>query len=298
MLPFSINMRDRKLYFLDRDITALSWEPALDVRAILCETPLFEMDMTDETLHTRQTDVPVTFLFHPSFCHSTLLTALLHENGLTAINELLLLHQLESEMESGNPECLRQVIHFTLEAVFHLNEDKPFICKLDTLLLADLLLACYPNAQTILLMPSLEQFLFHILDKYERQAWCEDQFFRYRKLCGLQRIQPKNDLEYIVALWDCSAHILKRIADRQPSLFIQSGDLLADPEATLRKCCAFFGHGPDRISLDAMGYHSKTRGRFLPEDYAGLLREFCDRRPHMIETAHMYRSQLCRERKI
>lgn len=293
MLPFSLSIQDQKIYFLDRDIATISREPALDVRATSVETPLFEMDMTAENLPQSMQDLPVTFLFHPSFCHSTLLATLLHENRVTMINELLLFHQLEGLMDAGGGDGqYAAIIDLVLDEIYHLNNKAPFVCKLDTLLLARALLARQPRAKVLLLMPPLQQYIFHILGKHDRQAWCEDQFFRYRALCGLEHIQPQSDIEYIVGLWACSDHILKDIAAKQPSHFVQSTDLLVEPVATTEACLQFLGCEPNAVSLEALRQHSKTQNQFSPEVYQGLLEEFCTRHQDELAVAHCYLSDL------
>lgn len=232
---------------------------------------------------------PIHFIFHTSFCCSTLLAKALRVQGVSSVlmepDVLInLANRFIRDDDSANRKRLELVLRL-LERPPH--PDQTIIVKPTNFAnrLADPVLAKRPNSRAILLYSDVSTFLRSLL---KRGMWGRivgrklfNQLSRWSPLdLGIDAdlIIEQTDVQIAALAWLMQIHHFHSIArafGRERVMFMESSDLLADPGSVLARAQQFFALDLPRQRTDSIagGPVFSTHSKFSDRDYDSGQRE-------------------------
>ena len=231
---------------------------------------------------------PIHFIFHTSFCCSTLLAKALDVPGTSAVlKEPDVLHNLANRLIRSDDPPNRQRLELVLRLLERpLAPGESVIVKPTNFAnrLIDPMLAMRPRSNAVLLYSDVETYLRSLLKR--------GMFGRIvgRKLFGQLRqwsplhlgftdsaLLEQTDVQIAALVWLMQIHHFDAIARAfgPRVMLLDSASFLADPAAALDKAQALFGLGFERREVEAIaaGPVFATHSKFPDRDYDSEVRE-------------------------
>jgi hypothetical protein len=231
---------------------------------------------------------PINFIFHTSFCGSTLLTKALDVPGTSAVlKEPDVLHNLANFLIGSDDQSNRQRLELVLRLLERpLAPGESVIVKPTNFAnrLLEPMLAMRPRSNAVLLYSDVET--------YARSLLKRGMFGRIvaRKLFGqLRQWSPlhlgfsdaalfdQTDVQIAALVWLMQIHHFDAMARRfgPRVMLVDTASFLADPAATLNGAQALFGLGLAQSEVDsiASGPVFATHSKFADREYNFEVRE-------------------------
>ena len=228
------------------------------------------------------------FIFHTSFCCSTLLAKALNIPGVAAsLKEPDVLIHLANRMIRSDDMTNRQRLELVLRLLERpLAENESVIVKPTNFAnrLIDPILALRPEARAILLYSDVETFLRSLLKRGMWGRIAGRKLFRH--LAGWSGLDfgyssadllEQTDVQVAALAWLMQIHHFDRIGRDFPDrvMVLDSASLIADPAAALQKTKALFNLDLDQGNIEtiAAGPVFSKHSKFSEVDYSAETRE-------------------------
>jgi len=289
LFPYDLDEQSGKVVFVATDRDRLSRASFLDGRELFTTSleekrhPLKDLLLFLEN-HPEQKN-PWNFIFHTSFCCSTLLARCLDQRGVClSLKEPKILNSLSHYKKiSGSknqPFLYHKKLELGLDLLFRkFSEKEKIIIKPSNvdLVLLDEILAIRPNSKLVFIYSDLKSFLISIakggqprrdfvrrllallLADFKTRENYDPNFFGMEE--GL--IWNLSDLHISAAAWFLQMKYLEE-THGENIYWLNSKDFLADPANTLLKLNSFFGletskQNPENTELqEKLAYHAKA----------------------------------------
>ena len=276
--PMDLDTRNRRFLFRRTSIEALKSNPFLDNRFVDADDAVQPVDV-DALQQLDLTPSPLRgYLFHTSFCCSTLLARLLDFPGRSlALKEPLILRRLSDAALNGahNPELTSAAVKLLFRDV---DGGSAILVKPThvALNIAGELLACTPSANALLITSTLENFLISNIKKSEEtQRKVPELVERFMSASDLstrlppEAFEPPSLLAGVALQWHAQQQLVHDLLNGPAgkSVFlIQEDELLQAPADTLRTGLNWLGWRIPDDEIDAqilrvMTRHAKSAGR-------------------------------------
>lgn len=226
---------------------------------------------------------PLHFIFHTSFCCSTLLARALEVPGVSAtLKEPDVLINLANRLIRTDDQANRQRLELVLRLLERpLPGGETIVVKPTNFAnrIADVALASRPGSKAVLLYSDVETFLRSLL---KRGMWGRivgrQLFAQLRRWSPLQlgftpeQLFEQTDVQVAALAWLMQIHhfdSLARAFGPDRVMVVDSATLLARPAATLDKAQALFGLGLDsgQVESIATGPTFARHSKFSDRDY-------------------------------
>lgn len=230
---------------------------------------------------------PIHFIFHTSFCGSTLLAKALDVPGTSLLKEPDVLINLANRIIRSDDQANRQ----RLELVLRLLE-RPFAPRQAVIVkptnfanrLAENVLAQRPKSKAVLLYSDVETFLRSLLKRgmfgriFGRKLFAQLRSWSPLDLgYGPDELLQLTDVQAAALAWLMQVHHFDAMARafRDRVVVLDSPTLLADPATAIDKAQALFGLGLDRSEVEAIasGPVFSKHSKFADRDYDSEARE-------------------------
>jgi hypothetical protein len=232
---------------------------------------------------------PMHFIFHTSFCCSTLLAKALDVPGVSAaLKEPDVLINLANRLIRSDDPANRQRLELVLRLLERPSASGETIIVKPTNFanrLVDLILTQRPEARAILLYSDVETFLRSLVKRgmfgritgrklYNQLAEWSPLQFGY----GTAEVLEQTDVQIAALAWLMQIHHFDALAKAfgpERVMLLDSTTLLADPAAALEKAQALFGLNLDRSQIEkiATGPVFSKHSKFSERDYSAEARE-------------------------
>lgn len=232
---------------------------------------------------------PIHFIFHTSFCCSTLFAKALDVPGLTSVlKEPDVLINLANRLIRNDDAANRQRLELVLRLLERpLSPGETTIVKPTNFSnrLLDLSLALRPNARAVLLYSDVETFLRSLLKRgmfgriFGRQLFNQLSGWSPLKFgYDPRQLLEQTDVQIAALAWLMQMHhfdAISRAFGPDRVMLLDSATLLADPAEAIDKAQTLFGLGLDRAQVDAIasGPVFSKHSKFSDRDYSAEARE-------------------------
>jgi len=232
---------------------------------------------------------PIHFIFHTSFCCSTLFAKALEVPGVTSLlKEPDVLINLANRLIRSDDGSNRRRLDLVLKLLERpLAPGETVIVKPTNFAnrLLDVTLALRPNARAVLLYSDVETFLRSLLKRgmfgriFGRQLF--NQLSGWRPLrfgYDSRQLLEQTDVQIAALAWLMQIHHFDSIARAfgpERVMLLDSSTLLADPADAVDKAQALFGLGLDRAQVEAIasGPVFARHSKFSDRDYSAQARD-------------------------
>jgi hypothetical protein len=229
---------------------------------------------------------PIQFIFHTSFCGSTLLAKALDVPGTSVLKEPDVLINLANRMIRSDDQANRQRLELVLQLL-----ERPFAPGQTVIVkptnfgnrLLENALGQRPQSKAVLLYSDLETFLRSLLKRgmfgrifgrrlfTQLRGWSPLDFGY-----GPDELLQLTDVQAAALAWLMQIHHFDAMARafRDRVLVLDSPALLADPTTAIDKAQALFGLGLDRAEAEAIatGPVFSKHSKFSDRDYSAEAR--------------------------
>lgn len=278
IFPIDLDVKSRQFIFELKKTKELSQANFLDSRILSDAANTFSESNGD----LEQESIPQAkqkgFIFHTSFCCSTLLARLFDLDGTSiAYKEPLVLRRLSDAKLCGNLE--QSLVSTAAKLLFRQLPDTGSVIIKPThvaLNIADDLLASQPGTKAIIITSTLDKFLLSNIKKTKlSQEKVPELVERFMSASSLPSrlptaaFEPPDLLCGVTLQWYAQKQILNDLcgggfSDRYK--IIHEDELLQDPNVVMAMCLEWLGWSLPGINLDAhiaevMGKHSKSTSR-------------------------------------
>jgi hypothetical protein len=276
--PMDLDIRNRRFLFRRTSIEALKSNPFLDnrfadaddaVRTVEVDA-LQKLDLTPSAWRG--------YLFHTSFCCSTLLARLLDFPGRSlALKEPLILRRLSDAALNGTHS--QELTAAAVKLLFRDVDGGSAILVKPThvaLNIAAELLACKPSAKALLITSTLENFLISNIKKSEdTQRKVPELVERFMAASDLssrlppEAFEPPSFLAGVSLQWHAQQQLVRDLLNGPFGPYVQvvqEAGLLQAPADTLRAALDWLGWAIPEDAIEAqitrvMNRHAKSTGR-------------------------------------
>lgn len=274
-LPYSYNPRTKDLTFAHVPREAHRAAVFLDARFIANapQTPPVKIsDLPGDAV--RESAGPLHFIFHSSFCCSTLLTRALDLPGVSmGLKEPSVLLSLAESAADPDPEASRTILDLLSRP---LAPGETQIVKPSNManLLAPLVLRARTDAKLLLMHSSLETFLRAIARRgMDGRGFARSMYQRFAPSISLgtsfttDQLLLQTDLQIAAQAWMMQAQLFADLREQFPDRFalLSSDALLSQKPQTLARVGAFFALPQQDWDAIANGPvfsgHAKEHGR-------------------------------------
>ncbi len=276
--PVDLDVNSGCFYFLETSLSELRKSTFLDNRFFQEFTDFKKLDAEDIPVEFHTPINPFGYLFHTSFCCSTLLARLLDfPDKSLVLKEPFVLRRLSDARYAGNYK--NKLTEIALGLLSRSPENEPAILLKPThvaLNIADEVMSASPNSRAILITSTLNDFLISNIKKPDSTKQKVPELVeRFMSASNLpnhlppEAFEPPDFLCGVALQWHAQKKIIN---DLQNSIhghninLVNESDLLKSPEQTLTQCLQWLQWSMSEKEISkqikvTMSHHSKSSGR-------------------------------------
>lgn len=276
--PIDLDVRNKCFYFQHISINALTNSTFLDNRFTTTDSAMQTVTFNSVKHLAVTQSKHIGYLFHTSFCCSTLLARLLDfPKKSIALKEPLILRRLSDAALDGMPN--HELTDASVKLLFRNIDGLSAVLVKPThvaLNIAQTLLSCNPSAKALLITSTLEDFMISNIKKtLETQRKVPELVERFMTATDLpsrlppEAFEPPSFLAGVSLQWHAQQQLIYDLLNSPVGsavCVIQDTELLQSPAVTLRAALDWLEWDIQAYDIDeqikrVMNQHAKSNGR-------------------------------------